>query len=127
TPADPTVAVVILAAGVGSRMRSAVPKPLHPVAGRPMAALVVDAAAGARPGQMTLVVGPQTSDLASRLGLGDRVATVVQPSPRGTGDAVRTALATIADARHIVVLYADHPLLEAETVAALVEQSKTSG
>ncbi len=127
TPADRTVAVVILAAGAGSRMRSAVPKPRHPVAGRPMTALVVDAAAGARPGRMTLVVGPQTSDLAARLGFSDRVSTVVQPSPRGTGDAVLIALAALAYVQGVVVLYADHPLLEAETGAELVEKSKTSG
>ncbi|HEX5497888.1 MAG TPA: bifunctional UDP-N-acetylglucosamine diphosphorylase/glucosamine-1-phosphate N-acetyltransferase GlmU [Thermomicrobiales bacterium] len=127
TPADDAVAVVILAAGAGSRMRSALPKPLHPVAGLPMAAHVVDAAAGAAPGRTILVVGPQTRDLAARLGLADDLITVVQETPRGTGDAVRVALPAVGDARCVVVLYADHPLLEAKTVASLVETARTSG
>ncbi|HEU0114028.1 MAG TPA: NTP transferase domain-containing protein, partial [Thermomicrobiales bacterium] len=126
-PADRAVAVVILAAGAGSRMRSALPKPLHPVAGAPMAAHVFAAAAGAAPGRIIFVVGPQTRDLAARLGLAEEVITVVQESPRGTGDAVRVALPAVADARWIVVLYADHPLLEAKTVARLVSTARESG
>ncbi|HEU5430163.1 MAG TPA: bifunctional UDP-N-acetylglucosamine diphosphorylase/glucosamine-1-phosphate N-acetyltransferase GlmU, partial [Thermomicrobiales bacterium] len=125
-PADRRVAVVILAAGVGSRMRSALPKPLHPVAGVPMTAHVFAAAAGAEPGRVVLVVGPHSRDLAARLGLADDVVTVVQDSPRGTGDAVRVALPAVGGADWAVVLYADHPLLEPETVARLVAVSRES-
>jgi bifunctional UDP-N-acetylglucosamine pyrophosphorylase/glucosamine-1-phosphate N-acetyltransferase len=96
-------------------MRSTLPKPLHPVAGAPMATHVFAAAAGAEPRRIVLVVGPQTRDLAGRLGLAADVVTVVQESPRGTGDAVRVALPAVGDADWAVVLYADHPLLEPTT------------
>ena len=112
-------AVVVLAAGAGTRMRSALPKPLHPVAGLPMLEHVLRAAAGAAPERVVLVVGAETADVATALGVADRVRTVLQPQPRGTGDAVRLALPETGDAERIVVLYADHPLLDAGTVAGL--------
>lgn len=107
--------MVVLAAGQGSRMRSALPKPLHPVAGVPMVSHVLTAAAAIEPARTVLVVGRETHDLAARLGRAD-LASVPQPEPNGTGDALRCALAATGDAAWVMVLFADHPLLTGETV-----------
>lgn len=112
------IALVVLAAGHGTRMRSALPKPLHPVAGVPMVSRVLAAGSEVRPASVVLVVGTGTVDLAQRAGVA--VDVVMQDPPRGTGDAVRCALAAIGDAGWILVLYADHPLLDASTVTHLV-------
>jgi bifunctional UDP-N-acetylglucosamine pyrophosphorylase/glucosamine-1-phosphate N-acetyltransferase len=125
-PGQDTV-LVVLAAGQGTRMRSALPKPLHPVAGLPMVSHVLRAGAGACPSETVLVVGGETRDLADRLGFAGAVRTVVQEPARGTGDAVRCALAAVATTELVVVLYADHPLLLPETVAALVAGARREG
>ena len=121
------VAVLILAAGHGTRMRSALPKPLHPIAGRPMIWHVLRACAAARPVRTILVVPPGLDDLPDRLGQGTDVVAAVQDPPRGTGDAVRCGLAAAGDVRWLVVLFADHPLLTPETVAAFLSGASTSG
>lgn len=108
-------------------MRSALPKPLHPVAGLPMVAHVLRAGAAVRPETTVLVVGRDAPDLADRLSLPFPVTSVLQDPPRGTGDAVRRALDVVGDAERIVVLYADHPLLTPETVARLVEGARALG
>jgi len=84
-----------------------------------MVAHVLRAAAGARPEITVLVVSPESSDLHERLGPAFSPRIVVQDPPLGTGDAVRTAMAAIDDVTWAIVLYADHPLLTAETVARL--------
>lgn len=121
------VGLVVLAAGQGTRMRSALPKPLHLVAGLPMVEHVLRAGAGAQPARTVLVVGATGRDLAERLGMADRVRTVVQDPPRGTGDAVRCALPALSDVDWIGVLFADHPLLTAETVARLTDGARATG
>ncbi len=126
-PTAGDVALVVLAAGQGTRMRSALPKPLHPVAGLPMVAHVLRAGTAAAPAATVLVVGRDGRDLAARLDLPPTAATVVQDPPRGTGDAVRRALDAVGAAAWIVVLYADHPLLTAETVARLVDGARHAG
>jgi bifunctional UDP-N-acetylglucosamine pyrophosphorylase / glucosamine-1-phosphate N-acetyltransferase len=98
-------------------MRSSLPKMLHPVCGRPMVAWPVLAAREAGAGRVVAVVSPQ-HDLSP--GLPEGVDTVVQPSPDGTGGAVRAALEPIGEAETVVVLSGDHPLLSAETIAALL-------
>lgn len=126
-PPEGGTALVVLAAGRGARMRSALPKPLHPVAGLPMVAHVLRAGAAADPVVAVLVVGKDFPDLAARLDAPMPIASVVQDPPRGTGDAVRCALDAVGDADRIVVLYADHPLLTGETVVRMVEGGRTSG
>ena len=90
TPVRRTVAI-ILAAGLGTRMKSAVPKVLHPVCGRPMIDYVLDAAIGAT-GERPLVVYSPATD-AVRDAVAERADTALQDEPRGTGDALRAALA----------------------------------
>jgi bifunctional UDP-N-acetylglucosamine pyrophosphorylase/glucosamine-1-phosphate N-acetyltransferase len=126
-PAAERVGLIVLAAGAGTRMHSAVPKPLHLVAGVPMVERVLRAGEGAQPDDVVVVVGHDTSDLASRLEWSDRIATVVQDPPRGTGDAVRLALEALPALDRAVVLYCDHPLLLPETIARLRHTSRESG
>ena len=79
------LAAVVMAAGIGTRMKSATPKHLHPILGRRMVDWVVDAARGAGVERTVVVVSPQTRDLL------EGVEVAVQEEPRGTGDAVRCA------------------------------------
>ena len=81
------VAAVVLAAGLGTRMKSRTPKLLHALCGRPMVAYVVDAAREATGGRPLVVTSPATA--AVRDALGDDVDYALQAEPRGTGDAVR--------------------------------------
>src|SRR5947208_7581905 len=83
------LAAVVMAAGIGTRMKSATPKHLHPILGRRMVDWVVDAARGAGVERIVVVASPQTSDLL------EGVEVAVQEEPRGTGDAVRCARAAL--------------------------------
>lgn len=121
-----TVAVVILAAGQGSRMRSSLPKPLHPVAGIPMVAHVLNAASAIEPAKTILVVSETSGDLAAHLDRPDLVS-VLQPSLNGTGHALSCALPAIETADWVMVLYADHPLLTGETVKRFLDGGQQSG
>ena len=87
------VTVVVLAAGAGSRMHSAQPKVLHPLLGRPMALWTLDAARLAGVASSVVVLSPATEALRAELPAETLVA--VQAEPRGTGDAVRNALAVL--------------------------------
>src|SRR6059036_278775 len=108
---------IVLAAGLSTRMKSKTPKVLHPIAGRPLLAHVLETvrAAGARP----LVVLSKESEPAREMLDGDaRVA--LQDPPRGTGDAVRVALAEADGDRGVAyIVYGDTPLLRAETLMSL--------
>ena len=112
--------VLIMAAGEGTRMRSSLPKVLHPVCGRPMVAWPVAAAreAGA---ERVVVIGSPDRDLSP--GLPEGTETVVQPVADGTGGAVRAALEAIGDPGDgdIIVLSGDHPLISGELVTSLLE------
>ena len=100
-----------MAAGEGTRMRSSVPKMLHPVCGRPMVAWPVLAARDAGAERVCVIVSPERN-LSAALPHGTE--TVVQSHPDGTGGAIRAALDVIADADTVVVLNGDHPLVTGE-------------
>src|ERR1043166_591451 len=111
-------AAIILAAGQGVRMRSAIPKPLHHVGGRPMADWVVALAREAGCDRIAFVVGKDSEALRAYAGeaLGP-AAAVVQNPPLGTAHAVRAAEAALADFDgDAVVLFAADPLMRAETL-----------
>jgi len=110
--------VLIMAAGEGTRMRSALPKPLHAVCGRPMVAWPVHAARDAGAARVAVIVSPDR-DLSEALPEGTE--TVVQPRADGTGGAVRAALDLVRASETVVVLPGDHPLITGEAVAALLE------
>src|SRR5438105_7324869 len=109
------LAAVVMAAGIGTRMKSATPKHLHPVLGRRMVDWVVDAARGAGVERLVVVASPQTS------GLLEDVQVVVQEEPLGTGDAVRCARSALGGFDgDVLVLNGDVPALRPETIRALV-------
>src|SRR5205814_7868697 len=87
------VAVVVLAAGASTRMKSALPKVLHPLAGKPMLRHVLDTVARLRPASVVGVVAPGAQDVAKAFA---PHRTVVQRKPLGTGDAVKAALPALA-------------------------------
>jgi len=127
-PADNwSVALVVLAAGAGTRMQSSLPKPLHPIAGQPMISYVLKAGAGAAPISTIVVAGPGFANTATRLPEADRVQIVAQDPPLGTGDAVLKALPLADGASHLLILFADHPLLTTETVFQLAEGARANG
>jgi bifunctional UDP-N-acetylglucosamine pyrophosphorylase/glucosamine-1-phosphate N-acetyltransferase len=113
-----------MAAGEGTRMRSSLPKVLHPVCGRPMVAWPVLAAREAGAGRVAVIVSPG-QDLSAALPQG--VETVVQPQPNGTGGAVRAALDLIRDSDQVVVLNGDHPLISAEMLEEVLAAHRDAG
>jgi bifunctional UDP-N-acetylglucosamine pyrophosphorylase/glucosamine-1-phosphate N-acetyltransferase len=106
-----------MAAGEGTRMRSARPKVLHEVCGRPMVAWPIGAAREAGAERICVIVSPDR-DLSPALPNGTE--TIVQPEADGTGGALRAATDVIATAETVVVLSGDHPLISGETVAELI-------
>ena len=122
----PPLAVVILAAGLGTRMKSDVPKVLHEVCGRPMLSYVIDAALSVSPGRVVVVTGPEQDEVGDVLPVGCERA--VQQERRGTGDAVRAGLEPLGDFHgDVVVLVGDAPLVDGPFLRALVEAHRTSG
>ncbi|HEY1564621.1 MAG TPA: NTP transferase domain-containing protein [Gaiellaceae bacterium] len=115
------LAAVVMAAGIGTRMKSATPKHLHPLLGRRMVDWVVDAARDAGVERLVVVASPQTSDLL------EDVEVVVQEQPLGTGDAVRCARAALEGFQgDVLVLNGDVPALRAETIRALVDKHRSA-
>jgi bifunctional UDP-N-acetylglucosamine pyrophosphorylase/glucosamine-1-phosphate N-acetyltransferase len=115
---DRRAAAVILAAGLGTRMKSALPKTLHPILGRPMVAHVAATAEAAGLDPVVVVVGPEMSAVADAVP-GYRIA--VQNERRGTAHAVRQARDALQDFDGtVVVLYGDTPLITAATVEHLI-------
>lgn len=120
-----SLAVVILAAGKGTRMRSRLPKVLHPVAGRPMLQHVLRTAHALDPARLAVVVG-LGDDVRSALDLPADV--IVQAEQRGTGHAVAQAEATLVGAGEtVLVLYGDTPLLTEATLRRLVDAHHRDG
>jgi bifunctional UDP-N-acetylglucosamine pyrophosphorylase/glucosamine-1-phosphate N-acetyltransferase len=107
-----------MAAGAGTRMRSSLPKMLHPVCGQPMVAWPILAAREAGAGRVAAIVSPG-QDLSAALPEG--VETVEQPRPDGTGGAIRAARALIEGSDTVLVLSGDVPLIGTDTIAALLE------
>lgn len=115
-------AVVVLAAGGGTRMKSKTSKLLHEVAGKPMLSYAVSAAAALDPERLVVVVGHQREQVVAHLErLSEQVATAVQDEQLGTGHAVACALEELADLEgDVVVTYADVPMLAGDTLRQLV-------
>ena len=120
-----TRAVIILAADPGTRMKSAMPKVLHPVCGKPMVALVVEAAAGSDVGATVVVVPPESEAIRSTLG--GSVAYVEQSGPLDGGRALLRARDSLQRVDNVAVLYGNVPLITAETLTAMAEVHERSG
>jgi bifunctional UDP-N-acetylglucosamine pyrophosphorylase / glucosamine-1-phosphate N-acetyltransferase len=113
--------VVILAAGLGTRMKSDVAKALHPLAGRPLVRYVLEAAAGVEPEKIVLVLGHQADKVRSAVGAFSP-EIVLQAEQLGTGHAVQQTLETISKGTGpIIILCADTPLIAAKTLKDLIE------
>ena len=116
------LAAVVMAAGIGARMKSATPKHLHPLLGRRMVDWVVAAARGAGVERVVVVASPQTSNLL------DGVEVAVQEEPLGTGDAVRAAHRALDGfGGDVLVLNGDVPALRPETIRAVVDTHRKAG
>jgi len=111
--------VVILAAGQGKRMRSALPKVLHQLAGRPLLAHVVDAAQALKPERVYVVYGHGGEQVRAAF-QGAPLEWVEQARQRGTGHALMQALPRIPRAAMVLVLNGDVPLVRSETLRRLV-------
>ncbi|MFJ4435256.1 bifunctional UDP-N-acetylglucosamine diphosphorylase/glucosamine-1-phosphate N-acetyltransferase GlmU [Streptomyces sp. NPDC088923] len=123
-------AVVVLAAGEGTRMKSATPKVLHRLAGRTLVGHVLQAASELEPKEVVVVVGHGREQVTAHLAESDAaVRTAVQEEQRGTGHAVRTALAELGGTVEgtVVVLCGDTPLLTAATLDALCRTHTSDG
>lgn len=117
---------VVLAAGKGTRMRSSVPKVLHPVAGRPMVLHVCDTVRAAGVSRVIVVAAGEDDEVA-RAVLADvpGADVVVQGEPLGTGHAALAARDASGDAPHVLVLNGDLPLLTERTLRDLVQRHLT--
>lgn len=120
--------LVILAAGKGTRMKSAVPKVLHPAAGRSLIEHVLDTAAALSPASLILVLGHQAEDIRTALKGRAGLQFALQEPQLGTGHALLQAEPALAEARGTVVLLSgDVPLLRADTLRALVRRHEEAG
>lgn len=122
-------AVVVLAAGAGTRMKSKVSKLLHPVGGQSLLSHAVDAAEVLTPHRLVVVVGHERAQVSAHLAeIAPQAVTAVQEQQLGTGDAVRCALPAVGEADgEIVVTMGDVPLLTGDTLVELVGQHRASG
>ncbi|HEX7685076.1 MAG TPA: bifunctional UDP-N-acetylglucosamine diphosphorylase/glucosamine-1-phosphate N-acetyltransferase GlmU [Trinickia sp.] len=114
--------IVILAAGTGKRMRSALPKVLHPLAGRPLLSHVIDTARALDPVRIVVVVGHGAQAVQQAVGAPD-IAFAVQSEQLGTGHAVQQALPLLDPAHPTLVLYGDVPLTRPSTLKRLADEA----
>lgn len=111
--------IVVLAAGKGTRMGADVPKPLVPIAGKPMVAHLVDRIkSSGLDDKPVVVVAPDTKSLFEDQ-LGETVEFAVQKEQLGTGHAAMAASSFVTDADAVLVLYGDHPFISPETMQNL--------
>jgi bifunctional UDP-N-acetylglucosamine pyrophosphorylase/glucosamine-1-phosphate N-acetyltransferase len=116
------LAVVVLAAGAGTRMKSALPKVLHPVAGKPMLAHVLASVARLKPAKVVGVIAPGAETVARAFA---PHPTVVQKKPLGTGDAVKAALPALESHNGpVLVVYGDSPLITTTSLQRLLERCR---
>jgi bifunctional UDP-N-acetylglucosamine pyrophosphorylase / glucosamine-1-phosphate N-acetyltransferase len=118
--------VVILAAGMGKRMQSALPKVLHPLAGKPLLSHVIDTARSLAPAKLCVIYGHGGAAVLAALDShkargGIDISAALQEPQLGTGHAVMQALPVLDDASPTLVLYGDVPLTSAASLRALVD------
>jgi len=122
------LAVVVLAAGKGTRMRSSLPKVLQPLAGATLVERVLASAANLQPERRLLIVGHQAEKVEERLAPLGNLEFVLQQPQKGTGHAVQQLIPALENFKgELLVLNGNVPLLRAETIDALVTQHRSSG
>lgn len=112
--------ILVLAAGKGTRMRSDLPKVLHPIGGKPLVQHVVDTARKVGGEQILIIVGHGAEKVQERMAASD-VKFVLQAEQLGTGHAVQQALPHLRSDAVVLILYGDVPLTRAETLQKLIE------
>ena len=122
-----SLTAVILAAGQSKRMKSSLPKPLHPVCGRPMLGYILDAAYDAGADKVVVVVGHAKEQVIDAFNSDDRIAFVEQTERLGTGHAVMTAVPALPSEGDVVVLAGDLPLIRGESLKQLVSEHRNAG
>ncbi|MCP5068769.1 MAG: UDP-N-acetylglucosamine diphosphorylase/glucosamine-1-phosphate N-acetyltransferase [bacterium] len=123
---DGNLAVLVLAAGKGTRMKSARTKVLHEVAGRPMLDYPLSVAEALAPEHLIVVIGRDAETVEEAFA--GRATFVLQAEQLGTAHAVQTALPLLGDFRgDVLILYGDTPLLRAESIARMVELKAETG
>ncbi len=115
-----SLAIIILAAGKGTRMKSAKPKVMHTLAGKPMLQHVIDTAKQLSPGQLAVVCGNGADEVVPYL-QNQQINVVMQHEQKGTGHAVEQAKASFTNSEQVLVLYGDVPLITTETLQDLIE------
>ena len=118
-----TIDVVVLAAGQGSRMKSLLPKVLHPIAGKPMLAHVLDSAKAVNADAMHVVIGHGAEKVKAAFENEQNLSWALQAEQKGTGHAVMMALENLAAQGTTLILYGDVPLTQPSTLQALIELS----
>ncbi len=122
------LAVVILAAGKGTRMKSDLPKVLHPLAGRPLLAHVLDLAQCLQAGRVIAVVGHQAERVKEAFADRPGLRFAIQEPQQGTGHAVMCAAPELRDwTGPVLILCGDVPLLKPSTVQALLDRHRQNG
>lgn len=120
------LSVVILAAGKGTRMKSSLPKVLHPVAHKPMVQHVIDASKALNSDNITMVYGHGGYQLQEALA-SNKVHWALQAEQKGTGHAVKVADEFMPDDQTILILYGDVPLIQTETLERLLAVKPEKG
>jgi bifunctional UDP-N-acetylglucosamine pyrophosphorylase / glucosamine-1-phosphate N-acetyltransferase len=116
------LAVVILAAGAGKRMKSALPKVLQPLAGKPLLQYVLDTARSLNPAAIHVVYG-HGGEAVPKAFAHEKVSWILQADQLGTGHAVMQAAPQLAADQRVLVLYGDGPLITTGTLRALLESA----
>lgn len=116
---------IILAAGKGTRMRSALSKVLHEIAGKPLVAHVLSSVASLHPKQTIVVIAPGMDDVQAASWREQPTCEIaIQKEQKGTGDAVSSAIPSLkGNADTILILYGDTPLMRADTLSKLLDKT----
>lgn len=120
-----SLSIIILAAGKGTRMKSAKPKVMHALANKPLLQHVIDTAKQLNPSQLAVVCGSGADEVVPYLQQ-QGIDTTMQLEQKGTGHAVEQAKAFYQDTDQVLVLYGDVPLIEQETLEALINEGDAS-
>jgi bifunctional UDP-N-acetylglucosamine pyrophosphorylase / glucosamine-1-phosphate N-acetyltransferase len=115
------LAAVVMAAGLGTRMKSETPKHLHPLLGRRLVDWVIEAVRPLDADPLVVVLSPEAADAV------DGVRVAVQELPLGTGDSLRSARDEVADAKDVLVVSGDHPRISPALLQALVDEHRSGG
>ncbi|MGA6981648.1 MAG: NTP transferase domain-containing protein, partial [Candidatus Sulfotelmatobacter sp.] len=118
--APPRVAIAIMAAGKGTRLKSQLPKVLHEVGGKPLLAHVISTASRIVPPQDIFVIIGHEADRVRSTVSGTKVNLILQSEQRGTGHALMVARDALSDYDHVVVLSGDAPRISPQTIAELL-------